>query len=294
MAFNTPRYAENGGGESVRSTFSSPFNNSEESNLTSRSLDPNVSLKHTDVPKYLDKRCQSCNEIYGSGKNSIQIPDNKSDIVPPLDLKSEENYPNGGDCTFSYRKHWENAKIERKPEEAYETWLSAKKKHLSIQAARRREIEEQKRQELEERKRLSQEKYNQWLQNKAKLQKKVTTQLNERSCEQKSKNTEKVLYCELNNEEIKSHLDEWERTKRLQEERRRLKKQEQEQRRREVEEQRRRAAAEAWEKWLAEAAKKPKPVPLNRGIYTLRGTVSNIFVNPNEWKPILSGEKGDH
>lgn len=66
-----------------------------------------------------------------------------------------------------------------------------------------------------------------------------------------------------------------------------MRKQQEEQQRRELEEQRRKAAAEAWDKWLADAAKKPKPVPLNRGIFTLRGTISDIFVNPNEWKPIL-------
>ena len=92
---------------------------------------------------------------------------------------------------------------------------------------------------------------------------------------------------QISDEEARARLEEWERRKRLEIERRRMLKQQEEERRRELEDQRRQMAEEAWEKWIAEAAKKPKPVPLNRGIFTLRGTISDIFVNPNEWKPII-------
>lgn len=53
--------------------------------------------------------------------------ESQSDIVPPLDLQSEENYPTTRDYTFSYRKHCEAAKIVLKPDKAFETWLSAKR-----------------------------------------------------------------------------------------------------------------------------------------------------------------------
>ena len=66
-----------------------------------------------------------------SSENSLKCPlemsETQSDIVPPLDLKSEENYPTTRDYTFSYRKHCEAAKIVLKPDQAYETWLSAKR-----------------------------------------------------------------------------------------------------------------------------------------------------------------------
>lgn len=56
----------------------------------------------------------------------------QSDIVPPLDLQSEDNYPTPRDYTFSYRKHCEAAKIVLKPDKAYETWLSAKRYVIEI------------------------------------------------------------------------------------------------------------------------------------------------------------------
>lgn len=56
-----------------------------------------------------------------------EISETHSNIVPPLDLKSEENFPTTRDYTFSYRKHCEAAKIVLKPDQAYETWLSAKR-----------------------------------------------------------------------------------------------------------------------------------------------------------------------
>lgn len=98
---------------------------------------------------------------------------------------------------------------------------------------------------------------------------------------------------QLTAEEARARLEEWERAKRLEEERRRMLNRQEEQRRRKLEQERRQMADKAWEKWIAGADKKPKPVPLNRGIFTLRGTVSDIFVNPNEWKSIvpMSNEK---
>lgn len=58
--------------------------------------------------------------------NCAIASDSHSNIVPPLDLRSEENFPTR-DFTFSYRKHCEEAEIALKPDQAYETWLSAKK-----------------------------------------------------------------------------------------------------------------------------------------------------------------------
>ncbi|XP_061395451.1 coiled-coil domain-containing protein 34-like [Musca vetustissima] len=271
--------------------------NSNEWNLSSRSCEPTFSFRN---PIY------SCNQLISNSENNCPqecdnytaeefkrtITETPGDIVPPLDLQSEENYPTASDdMTYS-------VKIHRQPELAYETWLSAKRKLHSIEAARRREEAERKRQELEERKRISKEKYEKWLENKSKQQKQQQ-QLSQHSINVSnsklilksqtsiSNTSEKSLRSNINNGQDKTHLDEWERTKRLQEERRRMRKQQEEQKRRELEEQRRKAAAEAWEKWLADAAKKPKPVPLNRGIFTLRGTISDIFVNPNEWKTVV-------
>lgn len=50
-----------------------------------------------------------------------------------------------------------------------------------------------------------------------------------------------------------------------------------------LEEVRRQQAAEQFEIWLESAPQRPKPVPLNKGIYSLRGTISNLYVNPQPW-----------
>ncbi|XP_013105493.2 trichohyalin-like [Stomoxys calcitrans] len=291
MRFNTPRVeSATEACFSSRSTSSLPSGDGTHSGKSSRSCDPSArSVK--EVPHFLEKRCKSYNSI-----NSAKTSETCSDIVPPLDLQSEENYPNGG-YTYSCRKHCETTKLDRNPDLAYDTWLSAKRKILSDQAARRREIEEKKRHEFEERKRISKEIYEKWLENKAKRQETQFNNLNNKASQQnlKSQNiiSVKDMRCHLSETEVKAHLDEWQRTKRLQQERRRMIKQQEEQMRRELEEERRRCAVEAWEKWLAEAAKKPKPVPLNRGLSTLRGTVSDIFVNPNEWKSVLPNVSDD-
>lgn len=47
------------------------------------------------------------------------MSETNSDIVPPLDIKSEENYPTTRDYTFSYRTHCEPAKILHKPDRSF-------------------------------------------------------------------------------------------------------------------------------------------------------------------------------
>jgi len=40
----------------------------------------------------------------------------------------------------------------------------------------------------------------------------------------------------------------------------------------------------SYEKWFRSASSKPKPVPLNRGLESLRGSTTKIFINPEPWK----------
>lgn len=175
---------------------------------------------------------------------------------------------------------------------------------LSDEAAKRKKAEQQKRQELEDRKRLADEKFKKWLKVKA-SQPKTTNLAQEPSMQQINSNLtikstsmnsellERPTRPQLSEEETKARLIEWDRNKRVQEERRRAAKRQEEQKRRELEEQRRHMAAGAWERWSSDVAKKPKPVPLNRGIFTLRGTISNIYVNPNKWQPIIPTTEED-
>lgn len=175
-------------------------------------------------------------------------------------------------------------------------FLYVLRKILSDEAARRRKAEEQKQKEIEERKRLAQAKYEKWLEEKSRSH--PSSQSSFGHCSTAMTKSSGVISegqrrPQISDEETRARLEEWEHRKRLEIERRRMLKQQEEERRRELEEQRRHMAEEAWEKWIADAAKKPKPVPLNRGIFTLRGTISDIFVNPNEWKSITPAKEDE-
>ncbi|XP_004523994.1 coiled-coil domain-containing protein 34 [Ceratitis capitata] len=295
MAFYTTRVDENGNEierrHSARSlaislSASSTSTNTSRVNISSRSCETKASVRYINPAAFIEKTPDQSETSSFNEENKMQLPsESQSDIVPPLDLQSEDNYPTTRDYTFSYRKHCEAAKIVLKPDLAYETWLSAKRKLISDEAARRRKTEEQKRKEQEARKRLSEEKFQQWLKTKSR-------QTRPREIIKTSLDVErKPIKSQIIDEEVQAKVDAWERAKQLEDERRRTIKKEEEERRRVMEEQRRQMAAEAWKKWLGEVDKKPRPVPLNRGIFTLRGTISDIFVNPNEWQSAIPIEE---
>lgn len=155
---------------------------------------------------------------------------------------------------------------------------------------------------------MSKEKFEQWLENKSRLRKQQqqnrspplsTLGVNSnqsirttRSDIVSSSNlsTQKSLKPQLSESEVQARIAEWEENKIIEKQRQREIKRQEEQRRQEESERRREKANEAWNKWIVDAAKKPKPVPLNRGFFSLRGTVSDIFVNPNEWQHIIPVE----
>ena len=40
----------------------------------------------------------------------------------------------------------------------------------------------------------------------------------------------------------------------------------------------------SYEKWIQSAPSKPKPVPFNQGLDSLRGSTNKIYINPEPWK----------
>lgn len=87
-----------------------------------------IILRHINPAAFIEKTPDQSETSSINDESKLQPPsENQSDIVPPLDLQSEDNYPTTRDYTFSYRKHCEAAKIVLKPDLAYETWLSAKR-----------------------------------------------------------------------------------------------------------------------------------------------------------------------
>lgn len=47
----------------------------------------------------------------------------------------------------------------------------------------------------------------------------------------------------------------------------------------------------SFNKWAQSAPSKPKPVPLNRGLDSLKGSSSMIFVNPKAWESIVDWDR---
>uniref|UniRef100_A0A1A9ZQ98 Coiled-coil domain-containing protein n=1 Tax=Glossina pallidipes TaxID=7398 RepID=A0A1A9ZQ98_GLOPL len=230
-------------------------------------------IKYVNPAAYIEKSDET-ERTLGAVQKSVRskgsaVSETQSDIVPPLDLQSEDNYPTTQDCTFSYRKYCEPAKIVLKPDTAYETWLSAKRKLLTDAAAKKKQAEQQEKQQIEEHKHLTCQSRSQPPHQPSVHQ--ISPKETIKSSSTHPDLSEKPTRSQLSDAESKARLVEWEKSKRTQENSRRVIKR-QEEKRREIEEQRRHMAADAWEKWLSEAAKKPKPVPLNRGIFTLRGS----------------------
>jgi len=174
---------------------------------------------------------------------------------------------------------------------AFQSWLSTKSKKINSEANLRKKMLEDKQKIEEERKRRAEEEYEQWLRKKQaeKNSKPTGFALSKRKSASEATLTTKSVSSSrsLPREDIQSRLLEWERKKIVQIERQKKQKKMEEERQRKKNEERRQLASQAWEKWSANAAKKPKPVPLNRGMFSLRGTVSSIYVNPNEWQSIL-------
>lgn len=51
-----------------------------------------------------------------------------------------------------------------------------------------------------------------------------------------------------------------------------------------LEQERRKELAQmAWVRWMSNVDEKPKPVPLNQGMDSLRGTISPLYINPKPW-----------
>ncbi|XP_037952388.1 coiled-coil domain-containing protein 34-like isoform X2 [Teleopsis dalmanni] len=184
----------------------------------------------------------------------------EKDIIPPLKIPTNRQL-----SSTALRYDRDSNKIygdARNPELAYTQWLEQKNKLLTDRTIKQKQLEEEKRKRKELQNSVSATKVQEWFNKKkhAHALKKI----------QESRNLLTDIKWECNKERE-------EKQKRL------LKQIEINKQRNEIEE-RKQKATEAWEAWITKAAKKPKPVPLNRGLDSLRGAVSHSYVNPNQWQ----------
>lgn len=175
---------------------------------------------------------------------------------------------------------------ERKRKEAFDNWLKGVKAREREQKRQQKEREEaikQKRLEEEELKKAqSDAKIKHWMEKKENEAKEKLNRLNELKKRSSDVNLKKFSrdfkkaidfkqWIELKNEEHKAQ-------KRADEERKKLQK--------DYRKCRESTSAAVYNKWKETSKHSPKPVPFNRGLESLRGSTTKIFVNPIAWKTL--------
>lgn len=142
-------------------------------------------------------------------------------------------------------------------------------------------IEEEKEKSKAEKKRISEEKYQEW------LKKKSSTSIVKRTS---PKSSSPSVTQTKSQEEIDQNFENWLLKKANYD--RNLKEQIKEQldQKKILEETKKKISEKIYQKWLENAPYKPKPVPMNNGLLSLKGSTTEIFKNPEPWKRIVGDE----
>ncbi|XP_017064321.2 uncharacterized protein LOC108103385 [Drosophila eugracilis] len=183
---------------------------------------------------------------------------------------------NGGSPPLTYTRHLDPIRVERSADEAYENWLSGKRRQCQYKLQAEQAELKLQREQTAMRQQLAKEKYEQWCQQKSRQASTTNTSSSKpvRPAQIPSQKTPAS---------VQSHLQKWELQKLRLVEQRRMELRRAEQRRQQERAIRRQQAEQAFSRWMSNVDQRPKPVPSSQGIKSLRGTVSDIFVNPNQW-----------
>lgn len=233
-------------------------------------------------------------EMYGSLKQA----DSQSSVVPLLELGSRSS-------TINYLRELDGAKLIREPQMAFESWYAHKQRlHQQKLQIQRKELEK-KRAEEEDRKKLSKLRYEQWLRNKQRQASKnhLKNLSNQNNLQQVSIPSSKECCSSVDNAvsesptkikinnksnmsqaEIRQVVQSWWLKKMEQQKRQRQDKQRRLVKKKIEDQRRKKLVDQAWQTWISNVHTKPKPVPLNQGIQSLRGTISPLYINPEPWK----------
>ncbi|KAH8281427.1 hypothetical protein KR054_000439 [Drosophila jambulina] len=229
-------------------------------------------------------------------RGALQPSDGRSAIVPSLSLASTTS------DASTYYKSLEEDK-ERHSQAAFEDWKARKavQKQKSLLAAKqereKREAEAALRQEQ------AQARFQEWCRRKEEQQqqeRKKPLNLRQSGSGNSSSSTSSSgsgsglgsgsgpvsgpgAARKAASEATRKRLKEWQMTKTEQQQREREHKRRLEENKRKLEEERKQRSQGAWKNWMKQVDKRAKPVPLNQGFDTLRGTISNIYINPVQW-----------
>lgn len=174
---------------------------------------------------------------------------------------------------------------EAKRREVYDNWLKAvneREKEKKRQQKERIEAERKMKLEKEANKKLkNDEKVKEWNERKRREAEKKICRLNsmkqvaERKINEKPKEFKKAIRFE---EWVEKKNEEYKALKAQQAmEKMKLK---------EYTKTRETVSDVVFKKWLKNSKNAPKPVPLNRGLDSLRGSTSKLYINPTPWKSL--------
>lgn len=170
---------------------------------------------------------------------------------------------------------------DQQREEAYRRWFAKKareRKRLEEERMKQKETQEKEKQRLLE---IERENFKRWLSNKKKEEEKRRREEEKKLEEEKLRlemKEKRMLENELSYQLWLKKKEEMYLEKKLKEQMKILK--ENEERKRRLEE-----SLRAYNEWLKNSKNKPKPIPLNQGLQSLRSAVSVTYVNPTPWIP---------
>ncbi|XP_022226052.2 stress response protein NST1 [Drosophila obscura] len=209
----------------------------------------------------------SWSHAYGA---AFQTSEGRRNVLPSLSLASHSS-----ECsTSTYYKSLE----EKKERDGlkFEAWKQRKAAQEQKKLLAAKQLREKQARDLAERSETAKKKFSEWCRLKEEQKQRETKKKPpvHQTSSSRSKETP---------EEARERVRKWERRKieEQKQERELLRRHREEQ---EKEEKKRLQLSEAaYSKWMENIESRPMPVPLNQGLDTLRGTVSNIYVNPNKW-----------
>lgn len=184
-----------------------------------------------------------------------------------------------------------NCRIDMSPEaqqkrrEAYNSWLkivNEREKEKKKLQRERIEAERMRKQEEEDKKRLENDaKVREWNERKHREAQKKISRLNEmKQVTERKVNEPKEFKKAIRFEEwVEKKNEEFRKMKARQEEEKKKFK--------DYVKTRECISAVSYKKWMQTSRNTPKPVPLNRGLESLRGSTTKLYVNPNAWKSTL-------
>ncbi|KAM8717477.1 hypothetical protein ACLKA7_004209 [Drosophila subpalustris] len=260
-----------------------------QSQVTSRTYN----LKASTVRRDDCSSASTCSwtDMYGG---ALKQSESRSNIVPSLSLNLSTTSSSSGSSTY-FRNI--DDKKERHGQAAYQEWVKRKERQKVEKAQAAKEEREKKEAENAMRQRMAKERYQEWCRQKELQQQKKPSTSSIKSTASSGSyqssyssssggNSPNRVQSRLQRKggpEAAKKREEWDRIKKQQQQRERERLRQLELNKERLEQQRKQKSEGAWQNWMKSVGKRAKPVPLNQGFDTLRGTISNIYVNPNQW-----------